>query len=203
MAAVHAFPDPAIREIPNTMSFDESDACTDAAVTDTARRLAPLLLEGLRKRARHERLRVRAGETLRTTALVHEAYLRLHRSAGWHGETHFLRSAALAMRQALVDHARHKLAAKRGGGEVEALDELTVEPFWQSDERLLALDEALDRLDALNPRLARIIECRFFAGYSEVETAQVLGVTDRTVRRDWLKAKAWLYQALDRDHGAL
>lgn len=185
------------------MSFDESDACTAEAVTDTARRLAPLLLDGLRKRARHERLRVRAGETLRTTALVHEAYLRLHRSAGWHGETHFLRSAALAMRQALVDHARQKLAAKRGGGgELEALDELPAEPFWQSDERLLALDEALDRLDALNPRLARIIECRFFAGYSELETAQVLGVTDRTVRRDWLKAKAWLYQALESDRGA-
>lgn len=178
------------------MSTDPSDACPPPEVAETARRLAPLLLEGLRTRARHERRRVRAGETLGTTALVHEAYLRLHRSEGWHGQTHFLRAAALAMRQALVDHARQKLSAKRGGGAVETLGDTPCEPFWESDERLVALDEALERLEALNPRLAHIIECRFFAGYSEIETAQVLGITDRTVRRDWLKAKAWLYQAL-------
>lgn len=166
-----------------------------AAVLRTAEFLMPLLLEDLRKRARHERRRMRAGETLCTTALIHEAYLKLRRSEGWQGELHFLRAAALAMRQALVDHARQKLSAKHGGGAVDSL-EAVAEPFWVSDERLLALDEALQQLSRLNPRLTRLIECRFFAGYSEPDTARVLGVTDRTVRRDWIKARAWLYQAL-------
>lgn len=166
------------------------------AVLATAAKLVPLLMDDLRRRARHERRRVRAGETLRTTALVNEAFLRLQRSEGWLGELHFLRAAALAMRQALVDHARQKLAEKRGGGRVESLDELPREPFELADERLVELDEALQRLSQLNPRLTRIIECRFFAGYSEVETARVLGITDRTVRRDWVKAKAWLFQTL-------
>ncbi len=166
------------------------------AVSRTAEILVPLLLDDLRKRASHERRRVRAGETLCTTALVHEAYLKLRRSDGWQGELHFLRAAALAMRQALVDHARQKLAAKHGGGAVDSLETIAAEPFWTSDERLVELDEALQRLSALNPRLTRVIECRFFAGYSEIDTARVLGVTDRTVRRDWIKARAWLYQEL-------
>ena len=159
--------------------------------------LVSLLFEEMRTRARYERRRVRAGETLQTTALVHEAYIRLQRSEGWQGETHFLRIAAMAMRQALVDHARQKLAAKRGGGALESLDARTSEPFWISDERLVELDEALQTLSRLNPRLTQVIECRFFAGYSEEETARTLGITDRTVRRDWIKAKAWLFQALD------
>lgn len=165
-------------------------------VRSTAESLVPVLLEDLRRRARHERRRARAGETLCTTALVHEAYLKLRRSDRWQGELHFLRAAALAMRQALVDHARQKLSAKHGGGAVDFLEDVAAEPFWTSDERLLALDEALQRLSELNPRLTRLIECRFFAGYSEVDTARVLGITDRTVRRDWIKARAWLYREL-------
>ncbi|MFY2763979.1 ECF-type sigma factor [Arenimonas sp. MALMAid1274] len=165
-------------------------------VLATAATLAPLLMDDMRRHARRERRRVRAGETLRTTALVNEAYLRLQRSDGWHGELHFLRAAALAMRQALVDHARQKLAAKRGGGAVDSLEDHPVEPFWVSDERMVELDEALQQLSALNPRLTQVIECRFFGGYSDLETARILGVTDRTVRRDWIKARAWLFQAL-------
>ena len=165
-------------------------------VLATAARLSPLLMEDMRRHARRERRRVRAGETLRTTALVNEAYLRLQRSEGWQGELHFLRSAALAMRQALVDHARQKLAAKRGGGAEDSLEDHGFEPFWVSDERMVDLDEALQQLSALNPRLTQVIECRFFGGYSDLETARILGVTDRTVRRDWIKAKAWLFQAL-------
>lgn len=180
---------------------DGADAPNDPhtdALTATANTLAPLLLDQLRNQARHERRRVRAGETLQTTALVHEAYIRLQRSEAWQGETHFLRAAAMAMRQALVDYARHKLAAKRGSGmATESLDLQASEPFWISDQRLLDLDEALQQLSALNPRLTHVIECRFFGGYSELETARILDVTDRTVRRDWIKAKAWLYQALD------
>jgi len=162
----------------------------------TAQRLAPLLLAHLRSHARHARRRLRAGETLCTTALVHEAFLRLQPADGWHGEEHFLRAAALAMRQALVDHARMKLAAKRGGGATLSLEEADAEPWWDSDERLLELDEALQQLSRLSPRLTRVIECRFFGGYSELETARILGVTDRTVRRDWLKARAWLFREL-------
>lgn len=164
--------------------------CTDAA------KLAPLLLENMRVYARRERRRLRAGETLRTTALVHEAYLRLLGSAEWASELHFLRAAALAMRQVLVDHARRTLTAKHGGGHIVSLDDQLFDPYWQSDERMVELDEALSRLDALNPRLTDIVECRFFAGYSEEETARVLGISDRTVRRDWIKAKAWLYREL-------
>lgn len=167
-----------------------------AAVAALAHTLAPMLLEDLRSRARQARRSLRAGETLRTTALVHEAWLRLQRSDRWNDETHFLRAAALAMRQALVDHARSQLAAKRGGGQTESLDEITMEPYWVSDERLVHLDEALQRLDALSPRLARVIECRFFGGYSEPDTARILGTSERTVRRDWLKARGWLYREL-------
>ncbi len=163
--------------------------------TDAAK-LAPLLLENMRVYARRERRRLRAGETLRTTALVHEAYLRLLGSAEWASELHFLRAAALAMRQVLVDHARRTLTAKHGGGHIVSLDDQLFDPYWQSDERMVELDEALSRLDALNPRLTDIVECRFFAGYSEEETARVLGISDRTVRRDWIKAKAWLYREL-------
>lgn len=162
----------------------------------TARQMMPLLFDDLRSRARHERRRLRAGETLQTTALVHEAYLRLYRSPSWQGETHFMRAAALAMRQILVDHARRKLAAKRGGGAVDSLDELPIEPPVAHDEQLIELDDALQRLSRLNPRLTHLIECRFFAGYSEEETARVLDISERTVRRDWIKARAWLYREL-------
>ncbi|MFB9066637.1 ECF-type sigma factor [Pseudofulvimonas gallinarii] len=174
--------------------LDSTDHPHDVRMT--AQQMMPLLFDELRTRARHERRRLRAGETLQTTALVHEAYLRLYRSPSWQGETHFLRAAALAMRQILVDHARRKLAAKRGGGAVESLDELPFEPPVANDEQLIELDEALQRLSQLNPRLTHLIECRFFAGYSEEETARVLDISERTVRRDWIKAKAWLYQAL-------
>lgn len=169
-----------------------------ARLAATAEELAPLLLEDLRRRARRERWRASAGETLRTTALVNEAFLRLHRGGGWEGEQHFLNAAALAMRQALVDHARRRLADKRGGGCVDSLeDHPGVEPSWTRDEQLVELDDALRELATLNPRLAQVVECRFFGGYSELETARALGVADRTVRRDWIKARAWLYQRLD------
>lgn len=169
---------------------------TTQQIRRLAKELAPILLDELRGRARYERRRVRAGHTLQTTALVHEAYLRLDRQPAWQDETHFMRAAAMAMRQILVDHARYKIAAKRGGGAVQSLEDLPFEPFWQEDQQLVALDEALTRLSALNPRLTHIIECRFFAGYSDEETARILGISGRTVRRDWVKAKAWLYREL-------
>jgi len=170
----------------------------DAALAATAQALAPMLLDDLRQRARRERRRVGAGETMRTTALVHEAFLRLHRSGQWVDELHFLRCAALAMRQALVDHARRRLSDKRGGGRVDSLeDHQGTEHFLASDERLLEVDDALGELAVLNPRLAQVVECRFFGGYSEPETARILGIADRTVRRDWVKARAWLFARLE------
>lgn len=176
--------------VPIDIGIDRGDRCSGAD------RLAPALWGELRKIARRERFRVNAGETLRTTALISEAWLRLRRAGGWMDDDHFLRSAALAMRHVLVDHARARLAAKRGAGKVDALTD-DIEPFWESDDRLVELDEALTRLARLNPRLAQVVELRFFAGYSDEQTAALMGVTDRTVRRDWVKARAWLYRELD------
>ena len=179
------------------MSVTEHDPDSDPPeITDAARQLAPQLLEEMRTHARFARRRARAGETLRTTALVHEVWLRLQRSRQWNDDHHFLRAAALAMRQALVDHARAQLTAKRGGRAPESLDDVVVEPWWVSDEKLVDLDEALQRLSTLSPRLTRVVECRFFGGYSDEETARILDVTARTVRRDWTKARAWLYREL-------
>lgn len=183
-----------------TRIVSEPDASADPPeIAAAAQWLAPQLLEEMRTHARFARRRVRAGETLRTTALVHEAWLRLQRSQQWNDERHFLRAAALAMRQALVDHARAQLAAKRGGRAPESLEDVAVEPYWISDDKLLALDEAMQRLSALSPRLTHVVECRFFGGYSDAETARLLDVTARTVRRDWIKARAWLYRELSGD----
>jgi RNA polymerase sigma factor (TIGR02999 family) len=165
-------------------------------VKQTAQQLLPMLYNDVRRLARRERQRMRAGETLQTTALIHEAYLRLHRSDGFNDQAHFLRSAALAMRHSLINYARDQLAEKRGGGAaVETLDQaMEVESAEAQD--LLEMNEALARLGALSPRLAQVVECRFFAGYDDRETAQALGLAERTVRRDWVKARAWLRREL-------
>ena len=136
--------------------------------------------------------RFATSETLRHTALVSEAFLRLRQSPAFVDEAHFLRTAALAMRQIIVNHARARLAAKRGNGAatVEFDDDLPV--FWGDDERLLALDAAVKALGALDSRLAQVVDCRFFGGFDETETARALGLSDRTVRRDWIKARAFL-----------
>jgi RNA polymerase sigma factor (TIGR02999 family) len=145
------------------------------------------------------RVRMRSGtpsETLRTTALVHEAYLKLARHGGFRDRSHFLATTALAMRQVLTTHARRRLAEKRGGGQQPVPLEQVEGILAVSEERIVALDDALQDLERDHPRLVRVIECRYYAGYSEPETAEALGVTDRTVQRDWVKAKALLYEAL-------
>lgn len=150
----------------------------------------------LRRLARRERGRAPArSETLGTTALVHEAYIRLARQAVFESHAHFLNTAALAMRQVLVSHARARLSEKRGGGQ-PALDIDLVDVLAESDERIAALDDALVALERSAPRLARVVECRYFAGYSEQETALALGIGERTVQRDWNLARALLYEAL-------
>ncbi|MFW6078584.1 MAG: sigma-70 family RNA polymerase sigma factor [Gemmatimonadota bacterium] len=166
-------------------------------------RIMPWVYDELRAVA-HRQLRAEpVRHTLGTTALVHEAYLKLidQTRVDWRGRAHFFAIASRAMRRILVDYARAHGAAKRGGG-LRRVPLEGIEPAV--DERadlLLALDEALDSLAALDERQSRVVECRFFGGLTEKETAEVLGVTPRTVRRDWVKARAWLYDRLD-DGGA-
>lgn len=160
--------------------------------------LFPLVYDELRRMA-HQRLRSeRSGHTLSTTGLVHEAYLKLagQTRAEWRDQGHFLAVAAQAMRRVLVDHARRHAAARRGGGAVQVnLDDVSVAVDEQADA-LVALDVALTRLAALDERMCRVVECRFFAGLTDDETARVLGVAPRTVWRDWVKARGWLYREL-------
>jgi RNA polymerase sigma factor (TIGR02999 family) len=161
-------------------------------------RLVPLVYPDLRRLARAQLRRLRVGETLDTTALVHEAYVKLvdAERANWNDRQHFLAVASVAMRQILVDHARARLRAKRGGGAATVpLDEVPGIVAREAHD-LVELDEALRRLEAVDPRLVRVVECRYFTGLSEQETADALGVSLRTAQRDWLKARAWLRAAL-------
>ncbi len=161
------------------------------------RALVELFYGDLRRIARRERFRANAGATLCTTALVNEAWLKLQRSAVWRDQQHFLATAALAMRQVLVADAQARFSAKRDHGQAPlSLSEDGLDAPDAADERIVQVNQAVEKLAALSPRLAQVVECRFFAGYGEVETAQALGITDRTVRRDWVKARAWLFREL-------
>lgn len=167
---------------------------------DAVGRLLPLVYAELRDMAHGYLLHERRGHTLSTTALVHEAYLKLVDAtrAPVDGRSYFFGAAARAMRQILVDHARHRMRQKRGGGQRQVTLE---EQHLLADHfaaEVLDLDEALHRLSELEPRAARVVECRFFGGLSVEETAGVLGVSTRTIKRDWIMAKAWLYRALQR-----
>jgi RNA polymerase sigma factor (TIGR02999 family) len=163
-----------------------------AEVRLAAEKLFSLLYEDVSRLAHRERSRVRAGETMRTTVLINEAYLKLLRSPEFNDRAHFLRAAALAMRHILVNHARARAAAKRGGGvSMEVLDE-SVEAEVSTDESVIEIHEAVERLAQFDERLAQVVECRFFAGYTEQDTATALGLQERTIRRDWAKARAWL-----------
>ena len=148
----------------------------------------------------HRRLVARDhGGTLSTTALVHEAYLKLadQSRAGWRDQAHFLALASLAMRHVLVDRARERMALKRGGVRRQVTLNEDVVAVEDQPETLLQLDEALDRLSNVDPRLARVVECRFFGGLTESDTAATLGVTVRTVQRDWVKARVLLRRMLE------
>lgn len=161
-------------------------------------RLFPLVYEELHRLAHQRRVRQGAGQTLNTTALVHEAYLKLIDQSRvlWQDRVHFFAVAARAMRFILVDDARRRDAQKRGGNLVRVpLDEISL----VADEKtagLLALDEALDHLAERDERLAQVVECRFFGGMTTEETAMVLGTSTRTVKRDWQKARLLLYRDL-------
>lgn len=159
--------------------------------------LIPFVYEDLRRLARRELGRRGGPAILDATVLVHEAYMRLEGgSQVWKNRGHFFAVAAKAMRQIVVDQARRAHAEKRGGGVADlSLEERQI-PIDEKSEGLLALDEALDKLSALNERLTQVVECRFFAGLSVEETAEALGVTRRTVHRDWIKAQALLRREL-------
>lgn len=158
-------------------------------------RLLPLVYDELRRISHRHLRRQRGGHTLNTTGLVHEAFLKLvdQTRVPYAGRAHFFRVASRAMRQVLVDYARRHRAAKRGAEwRPIPLEEAEIAVEERADT-LLALDEALTRLMRMNERLGRVVECRFFGGLTEEETAAALGITDRTVRRDWTKARLWLY----------
>ena len=184
--------------------MDGSTARTDilgelrSGASEPLDRLVPIVYAELRAIA-HRQLAIGGrGGTLATTALVHEAYMKLvdQSQAQWRDRTHFFAVAALAMRHVLVDRAKARRRLKRGGDQRHvSLDEENIGADDQPDA-LLELDEALTRLAAFDPRLARVVEYRFFGGLTEQEIAEAMGVTRRTVQRDWIKARALLHRAL-------
>jgi RNA polymerase sigma factor (TIGR02999 family) len=165
---------------------------------DALRRLLPLVYEELRRVARRHLRRERADHTLQTTALIHEAYLRLidQQAAQVSDRCHFVALTSHLMRQILVDHARARMASKRNAGSrVTLADNLAVTEPQEID--VLAVDEALTRLAALDPQQARIVELRYFGGLSIRETSEALGVSEATIKRDWATARAWLHRAIE------
>ena len=197
-----------MREAPPQHAVTDALGAVRAGAPGAMDQLIPLVYDDLARIARRQLRAEPVGHTLSTTAVVHEAYLRLadQTRAQWGDRAQFFAVAACAMRRVLVDHARRHRAARRGGPHARAVSLEALEAVGagelSADARadvLLALDEALERLAAVDPRQARVVECRFFGGLTGAETAAALGVTPRTVERDWVKARGWLYQELGGD----
>ncbi len=161
--------------------------------------LTPLVYREMKKLAESYLRRERAGYTLQPTALAHEAYLRLidQQNVRWQNRAHFFGIAAQAMRRILVDHARARMAEKRGSGLAVSLDE-AIDVTHQRADQLVALDEALKTLAELDLQQSRVVELKYFGGMTLEETAEVLGVSRATVVREWRMAKAWLYDELSK-----
>ena len=163
----------------------------------------PLIYDELRRLAQQQLQREPDGHTLSPTALVHEAYMRLidYSRMEWQGRAHFMAVAATAMRRILVDHARGHRSAKRGG----MLKRISIDDVELGTEDraelLIAIDDALGRLKEIDPRQAQVVECRFFGGMTEEETAEALGIGLRTAKRDWAKAKVWLHREIAAESG--
>jgi RNA polymerase sigma factor (TIGR02999 family) len=168
---------------------------------DSADALLKLVYTELHRQAHRYLRKERIGHTLQTTALVHEAYLRLveQKSVAWESRSHFYAIAATMMRRILIDYAKTKHRVRRGGvhSDLPLEDALTIS-VSETDFDLLALDEALNRLAEKEAQLAKVVELRFFSGLDVVETAEVLGVSESTIKRDWRMAKAWLHRELTR-----
>jgi RNA polymerase sigma factor (TIGR02999 family) len=171
---------------------------------DSADALLKLVYAELHRQAHRYLQKERAGHTLQTTALVHEAYLKLvdQKSVAWESRSHFFAIAATMMRRILIDYAKTKHRVRRGGvqSDLPLENALTIRAS-ETDFDVLALDEALDRLAAKEAHLARVVELRFFSGLDVVETAEVLGSSESTVKRDWQIAKAWLHRELTKQKG--
>jgi RNA polymerase sigma factor (TIGR02999 family) len=184
--------------------MNEALAALSRGAPEAMERLMPLVYHEL-KRIAHRQLSAEAGgHTLSTTGVVHEAYMRLaEQRAPWVGRGQFFAIAARTMRRVLIDYARQHQAVRRGGPGRSAVALELLEQAGSAEiaiperaEALLALDDALVGLHRMDARLARVVECRFFAGLSEVETAEALGISQRTASRDWQMARTWLYEAL-------
>ena len=161
--------------------------------------LFPIVYSEMRRLSASYLRRERPGHTLQSTALVHEAYLRLiDQKVSWQSRAHFMGIAAQIMRRILLDHAKTKAAAKRGGGEIALeLDESSIGGKAR-DVNLIALDDALRELEKIDPVRSRIVEMRFFGGLSNEESAEVLGISTASVQRQWAGARAWLFQAMNK-----
>jgi RNA polymerase sigma factor (TIGR02999 family) len=168
---------------------------------DSANALLKLVYAELHRQAHRYLQKERVGHTLQTTALVHEAYLKLvgQKSVVWESRSHFYAIAATMMRRILIDYAKTKHRVRRGGvnSDLPLENALTIS-ISETDFDLLALDEALNRLAAKEAQLAKVVELRFFSGLDVVETAEVLGLSESTIKRDWRMAKAWLRRELTR-----
>jgi len=166
--------------------------------------LVPLVYDELRRLARRY-LRSDRADSLQATDLVNEAFLKLRGTLGigWEGRAHFFAVASTQMRRILIDHARKKFAGKRFGGQIKLSLDAVAAFEGEQFEHLIDLDRALEKLARLDARQARAVELRFFSGLSLEEIAAVLGVNERTVKRDWVAAKAWLYGELSASRGAL
>ena len=178
-----------------TLILEELEGATR---TESLERLFPIVYDELRALARARLRQERPGHTLEATAIVHEVYIRLigSRDVGWNDSRHFFNAAALAMRRLLIDHARRRGQAKRGGARIQVTLPDVPGDSGLSVEDTLALDEAIQRLEGQDERMAEIVRLRFYAGLSVEETAGVLDISARTVKREWAVARAWLYDAL-------
>jgi RNA polymerase sigma factor (TIGR02999 family) len=187
--------DPASREISRILR-----AASDGNHVDEAA-LLPLVYDHLRAIAARQMERERDGHILQATALVHEAYLRLvgRESLAWTSKAHFYGAAAEAMRRILLDHARARDTLKRGGKRVRLALDIVDLATRESPAEILAVDEALSRLERQDARMASIVKLRFFAGLSEKEASHALGVSPRTLRREWTIARAFLHRELSRE----
>ncbi|MGH6612763.1 ECF-type sigma factor [Sphingomonas sp.] len=156
------------------------------------------LYDDLRKAAHREMRRGGSPQTWQTTAIINEAWLKLHTRNDWDSREHFIRTASTAMRHIMIDAARARLAACRGGGVANLSLEAAADVAAESVDDLITvrLGEALVELAVIDPELARLVDCRYFAGLTEAEAAQVLGVSDRTIRRWWIRARAWLHREI-------
>ena len=191
----------------DSQSVDRALEALRAGTPGAFDEMFPLVYDELRRIAARQRRRWDGDETLNTTAVVNEAYLKLvdQSAPDWQSRAHFLAVASTAMRQILIDYAKRKRAAKRGGGrphlafhDIDSVLQGHEGAAGAQDELLVALDESLGRLQQGEPKQARIVECRFFGGMSIEDTAEALGVSAATVKRGWAMAQAWLYRDLKR-----